>query len=78
MARVAPIYGKLNLAGELPVHFQAFLTFGAGAALLRHESVNLWTTTRAWITSPSASICSAATPRRGAPTAAPSRWFRSP
>jgi outer membrane beta-barrel protein len=41
MARVAPIYGKLNLAGELPVHFQAFLTFGAGAASLRHESVNL-------------------------------------
>ena len=41
MARVAPIYGKLNLAGELPVHFQAFLTFGVGAGLLRHESVNL-------------------------------------
>ncbi len=41
MARVAPIYGKVNLAGELPLHFQAFLTFGVGAGFLHHESVNL-------------------------------------
>jgi outer membrane beta-barrel protein len=40
-ARIAPIYGKLNLAGEGAVHFQAFLLFGAGAASFRHESVNL-------------------------------------
>jgi outer membrane beta-barrel protein len=41
MARVAPIYGKLNLAAELAVHFQAFLLAGAGAAVIKHESVNL-------------------------------------
>jgi outer membrane beta-barrel protein len=41
MARFAPIYGKLNLAAELPVHFQAFLLGGAGAAAFKHESVNL-------------------------------------
>ncbi len=41
MARIAPIYGKLNLAAELPVHFQAFLLAGAGAAVFKHESVNL-------------------------------------
>ena len=41
MARIAPIYGKLSLAAELPVHFQAFLLGGAGAAAFRHESVNL-------------------------------------
>jgi outer membrane beta-barrel protein len=41
MARIAPIYGKLNLAAELPVHFQVFLLGGAGAASFKHESVNL-------------------------------------
>jgi outer membrane beta-barrel protein len=41
MARIAPIYGKLNLAAELPVHLQAFLLAGAGAAVFKHESVNL-------------------------------------
>jgi outer membrane beta-barrel protein len=41
MARIAPIYGKVNLAAELPVHFQAFLLAGAGAASFKHESVNL-------------------------------------
>jgi len=41
VARVAPIYGKFNLASELPVHFQAFLLGGAGAAQIRRESVNL-------------------------------------
>jgi outer membrane beta-barrel protein len=30
--RWSPIYGKLNLAGELPVHFQVFITAGGGAA----------------------------------------------
>ena len=44
MARVAPIYGKLSLAAELPLHFQAFLIAGAGAASFRHESVNLCAT----------------------------------
>ena len=41
MARLAPIYGKLSLAAELPVHFQAYLLAGAGGAAFRHESVNL-------------------------------------
>ena len=44
MARIAPIYGKLNLAAELPVHFQVFLLGGAGAAEFKHESVNLCAT----------------------------------
>ena len=41
LARVAPIYGKFNLAGELSAHFQAFLLGGAGAASVHRESVNL-------------------------------------
>jgi outer membrane beta-barrel protein len=41
VARMAPIYGKLNLASELRVHFQAFLLAGAGAAQVHRESVNL-------------------------------------
>ncbi len=41
VARVAPIYGKFNLASELRVHFQAFLLAGAGAAQIHRESVNL-------------------------------------
>jgi outer membrane beta-barrel protein len=41
VARIAPIYGKFNLASELRVHFQAFLLTGAGAAQVHRESVNL-------------------------------------
>lgn len=41
MARLAPIYGKLNLASELKIHFQAYALAGAGAGYLHHESVNL-------------------------------------
>ncbi len=41
VARFAPIYGKLNLASELKVHFQAYLLGGAGAAQIHRESVNL-------------------------------------
>jgi outer membrane beta-barrel protein len=40
-ARLAPIYGKFNLASELPVHFQAFLLAGAGAGSVHRESINL-------------------------------------
>ncbi len=40
-ARMAPIYGKLNLASELDVHFQAYLLAGAGVGLIKHDSVNL-------------------------------------
>jgi len=39
MPRWSPIYGKLNLATELPVHFQAYLSAGAGAVGLTQESV---------------------------------------
>jgi outer membrane beta-barrel protein len=41
VARVAPIYGKINLASELNVHFQTYLLLGAGATQIHHESVNL-------------------------------------
>jgi len=39
MPRWTPIYGKLNLATELPVHFQAYLAIGAGAVGLTQETV---------------------------------------
>lgn len=38
-ARLAPVYGKLSLAGELAVHFQAFAFLGAGVGQLHRESV---------------------------------------
>ena len=41
VVRIAPIYGKFNLASELRVHFQAFALAGAGAAQIHRESVNL-------------------------------------
>lgn len=43
-ARLAPIYGKINLASELDVHFQAYLLGGVGAAFVKHDSVNLCAT----------------------------------
>ena len=36
--RWSPIYGKLNLAGELPVHFQAYVTVGGGAGMFNFIS----------------------------------------
>lgn len=39
MPRWTPIYGKLNLVTELPIHFQAYLTLGGGAVGLNQESV---------------------------------------
>jgi len=39
MPRWTPIYGKLNLVTELPIHFQAYLTAGGGAAGLKRESI---------------------------------------
>lgn len=39
MPRWTPIYGKINLATELPIHFQAYLTAGGGAVGLTRESV---------------------------------------
>jgi outer membrane beta-barrel protein len=36
--RWSPIYGKLNLLGELPIHFQAFLTLGGGAGQFQFYS----------------------------------------
>jgi outer membrane beta-barrel protein len=41
VVRLAPIYGKFNLASEVSVHFQAFLLAGAGIASVHRESVNL-------------------------------------
>jgi len=41
VARLAPIYGKFDLASEVKVHFQAFLLGGAGVASVHRESVNL-------------------------------------
>ena len=41
MARVAPVYGKLEFASELKIHLQAYLLLGAGAGLLHNESINL-------------------------------------
>ncbi len=42
-ARFQPIYGKLNLLAELPVHFQLYLWAGGGAGLLKRESLVLCT-----------------------------------
>jgi len=39
MPRWTPIYGKLNLVTEVPIHFQAYLTAGGGAVGLKHESL---------------------------------------
>lgn len=39
MPRWTPIYGKLNLVTELPIHFQAYLTAGGGAVGLNRESI---------------------------------------
>lgn len=37
--RWTPIYGKLNLAAELPVHFQFYLTLGGGAGGMYRDSL---------------------------------------
>ncbi len=37
--RWAPIYGKISLMAELPVHFQAYLWLGGGAAQFKRESI---------------------------------------
>jgi outer membrane beta-barrel protein len=39
--RVAPIYGKMNLASELALHMQVYVLVGVGAGGIHHESVNL-------------------------------------
>ncbi len=38
-ARFQPIYGKVNLVAELPVHFQFYLWAGAGFGLFKHQSL---------------------------------------
>jgi outer membrane beta-barrel protein len=38
-ARFQPIYGKINLMSELPVHFQLYGWVGGGAVLLKKESM---------------------------------------
>jgi outer membrane beta-barrel protein len=37
--RWAPLYGKINLMAELPVHFQTYLWAGAGAGTFHRESL---------------------------------------
>ncbi len=37
-ARFQPLYGKINLLAELPVHFQLYLWAGAGLGYFRRES----------------------------------------
>ena len=37
--RWAPIYGKISLLAEMPVHFQAFLSAGAGAGSFHRQSL---------------------------------------
>jgi outer membrane beta-barrel protein len=39
LPRWQPIYGKLNLVTELPVHFQAYLTAGGGVVGLHRQSI---------------------------------------
>lgn len=39
MPRWTPIYGKLNLVTEVPVHFQAYLSAGGGAVGLTQETI---------------------------------------
>lgn len=43
LPRWTPIYGKLNLVTELPIHFQAYLTAGGGAVGLERESFHFCT-----------------------------------
>ncbi len=38
-ARLTPLYGKINLASELPVHFDLYLNAGVGAALVDYNSI---------------------------------------
>lgn len=38
--RWAPIYGKINVAAELPIHFQAYLLAGAGVGGMERDSLN--------------------------------------
>jgi len=37
--RWAPVYGKLNLSAEIPVHFNFYLAAGAGAAYVQYNSI---------------------------------------
>ncbi len=38
--RWAPIYGKINVAAELPIHFQAYLIAGGGVGGMQRDSLN--------------------------------------
>ncbi len=42
-ARFQPIYGKINLMAEVPVHFQMYVWVGAGLGLFNRESLVLCT-----------------------------------
>lgn len=38
-ARWSPVYGKISLMSELPVHFQAYLSAGGGVGMLYRQSL---------------------------------------
>jgi outer membrane beta-barrel protein len=40
-ARFQPIYGKINLVAELPIHFQFYVWAGGGFGVFRHQSLAL-------------------------------------
>jgi outer membrane beta-barrel protein len=42
--RFQPIYGKINLMSELPIHFQFYIWAGGGVGLLKRESMVLCAT----------------------------------
>jgi outer membrane beta-barrel protein len=42
--RFQPIYGKINLVSDLPIHFQLYVWAGGGAAMLKRESLVLCAT----------------------------------
>lgn len=42
--RFQPIYGKLNLVAELPIHFQLYFWLGGGGGLFKRESMVLCVT----------------------------------
>ena len=53
--RFAPVYGKMSIFAEVPLHFQFYLLAGVGASGLKYESLN-FCVARA---GPTSSVCNA-------------------
>ena len=79
--RWMPIYGKIGLLAELPVHFQFYLWGGGGAGTFRRESIIYcergeprrralrdWRTENKVTASPEAPSACASSPTRGGPS----------